>query len=67
MYTERWIRFEGAEFHNTVEKSPWEEEQVLRLQPPDGCFFEVMRFRVRPPRNREKPLTVRGRDSPTTH
>uniref|UniRef100_A0A915E0I3 MHD domain-containing protein n=1 Tax=Ditylenchus dipsaci TaxID=166011 RepID=A0A915E0I3_9BILA len=36
-----------------------EEDQVVKIQPPDGCFFEVMRFRVRPPRNREKPLTVK--------
>ncbi|VDN08040.1 unnamed protein product [Thelazia callipaeda] len=59
MYTERWIRFENLEFHNTVEKEAFEKEQVIRLSPPDGCFFEVMRFRVRPPKNREKPLTVK--------
>uniref|UniRef100_A0A915Q747 Uncharacterized protein n=1 Tax=Setaria digitata TaxID=48799 RepID=A0A915Q747_9BILA len=59
MYTERWIRFENLEFHNTVEQEAFEKEQVIRLSPPDGCFFEVMRFRVRPPKNREKPLTVK--------
>ncbi|VDN94889.1 unnamed protein product [Brugia pahangi] len=59
MYTERWIRFENLEFHNTVEKEIFEKEQIIRLSPPDGCFFEVMRFRVRPPKNREKPLTVK--------
>ncbi|VDK87719.1 unnamed protein product [Litomosoides sigmodontis] len=59
MYTERWIRFENLEFHNTVEQDAFEREQVIRLSPPDGCFFEVMRFRVRPPKNREKPLTVK--------
>ncbi|CAK5018406.1 unnamed protein product [Meloidogyne enterolobii] len=59
MYTERWIRFEAPEFHSTVEKSVWEEDQVVRLVPPDGCFFELMRFRVRPPKNREKPLSVK--------
>ncbi|MCP9259749.1 Protein stoned-B [Dirofilaria immitis] len=65
MYTERWIRFENLEFHNTVDRETFEKEQVIRLSPPDGCFFEVqftismMRFRVRPPKNREKPLTVR--------
>ncbi|CAG9531172.1 unnamed protein product, partial [Cercopithifilaria johnstoni] len=59
MYTERWIRFENVEFHNTVEQEAFEKEQVIRLSPPDGCFFEVMRFRVRPPKNREKPLTVK--------
>ncbi|KAK0409720.1 hypothetical protein QR680_004712 [Steinernema hermaphroditum] len=59
MYTERWIRFENLEFHNTVEKDYFDKEQVVRLQPPDGCFFEVMRFRVRPPKNREKPLNIK--------
>ncbi|OZC12176.1 hypothetical protein X798_00697 [Onchocerca flexuosa] len=65
MYTERWIRFENLEFHNTVEQEAFEKEKVIRLSPPDGCFFEVsfnvpvMRFRVRPPKNREKPLTVK--------
>ncbi|TKR57517.1 hypothetical protein L596_030770 [Steinernema carpocapsae] len=58
MYTERWIRFEALEFHNTVEQDYFNKEHVVRLQPPDGCFFEVMRFRVRPPKNREKPLNV---------
>ncbi|KAI6237690.1 putative stoned B-like protein [Aphelenchoides besseyi] len=60
MYTERWIRFEGLEFHNTIDQPVWDEDQVIKLQPPDACFFEVMRFRVRPPRNREKPLTVKS-------
>ncbi|KAI6229841.1 hypothetical protein M3Y99_01131900 [Aphelenchoides fujianensis] len=60
MYTERWIRFEGLELHNTVDQPLWDEDQVIRLQPPDACFFEVMRFRIRPPRNREKPLSVKS-------
>jgi stonin-1/2 len=59
MYTERWIRFEAPEFHETVDPRVWAEDQVVRLQPPDGCFFEIMRFRVRPPRQREKPLSVK--------
>lgn len=42
MYTERWIRFECLEFHNTVEQEAFEKEQVIRLSPPDGCFFEVL-------------------------
>uniref|UniRef100_A0A0M3J3X6 Putative stoned B-like protein (inferred by orthology to a C. elegans protein) n=1 Tax=Anisakis simplex TaxID=6269 RepID=A0A0M3J3X6_ANISI len=58
MYTERWIRFENVEFHNTVDADTFDKEQVIRFSPPDGCFFEVMRFRIRPPRNREKPLSV---------
>lgn len=41
MYTERWIRFENLEFHNTVDEGAFEEDQVVKLQPPDGCFFEV--------------------------
>lgn len=41
MYTERWIRFENLDFHNTVDKAVFDEDQVIRLQPPDGCFFEV--------------------------
>lgn len=41
MYTERWIRYENLEFHNTVDKEVFEKEQVIRLSPPDGCFFEV--------------------------
>ncbi|KAE9548682.1 hypothetical protein FO519_008104 [Halicephalobus sp. NKZ332] len=60
MYTERWIRFENLDFHNTVDKKSFEEEQVVRLSPPDGVFFEICRFRVRPPKNREKPLTVKS-------
>uniref|UniRef100_A0A7E4UXB1 PH domain-containing protein n=1 Tax=Panagrellus redivivus TaxID=6233 RepID=A0A7E4UXB1_PANRE len=60
MYTERWIRFENLDFHCTVDKPVFEEEQVIKLSPPDGIFFEICRFRVRPPKNREKPLTVRN-------
>lgn len=30
MYTERWIRFESPEFHETVDKVIWEEDQVDR-------------------------------------
>ncbi|WKY09923.1 hypothetical protein Q1695_002350 [Nippostrongylus brasiliensis] len=60
MYTERWIRFEELEFHSTVDQQAFEREQVIRLSPPDGCFFEVMRFRIRPPRNREKALTIKS-------
>ncbi|KHJ81027.1 hypothetical protein OESDEN_19291, partial [Oesophagostomum dentatum] len=40
MYTERWIRFEEVEFHSTVDQAAFEKEQVIRLSPPDGCFFE---------------------------
>lgn len=27
--------------------------------PPDACYIELMRFRVRPPKNRELPLQVK--------
>ncbi|KAJ1362149.1 putative stoned B-like protein [Parelaphostrongylus tenuis] len=60
MYTERWIRFEEVEFHSTVDKAAFEQEHVIRLSPPDSCFFEVMRFRIRPPRNREKALNIKA-------
>ncbi|CBW48340.1 Putative stoned B-like protein [Caenorhabditis elegans] len=60
MYTERWIRFEALEFHSIVNKPEFDKEQVIAFSPPDGCFFEIMRFRVRPPRNREKAMTVKS-------
>lgn len=60
MYTEKWIRFEGLEFHNSVDQPTWEEEQVVKVTPPDSCFFEILRFRIRPPKNREKPLSVKS-------
>ncbi|CAB3398493.1 unnamed protein product [Caenorhabditis bovis] len=60
MYTERWIRFEALEFHSIVNREAFEKEQVITFSPPDGCFFEIMRFRVRPPRNREKAMTVKS-------
>lgn len=58
MYTERWIRLEAVEFHNTVGLQTFETEQMIKFQPLDATFFEVMRFRVRPPRARELPLQV---------
>lgn len=32
----------------------------LRFQPPDAQYLELMRFRVRPPKNRELPLQVKA-------
>lgn len=32
--------------------------QVIKLRPPDATFFELMRFRVRPPRQRELPIQL---------
>ncbi len=32
---------------------------LSRFQPPDGCYVELLRFRVRPPRARELPMQAR--------
>ena len=58
--TEQWIRYEDIEFHHVVDKKAFEEEDhILRFQPPDACYIEVMRFRCRPPRARELPVQAR--------
>ncbi|GAB6033620.1 hypothetical protein CHUAL_013680 [Chamberlinius hualienensis] len=57
--TEEWIRLEKCEFHSCVVVDEFEKSRTLKLHPPDACFFELMRFRVRPPKNRELPLQVR--------
>lgn len=31
-----------------------------RFQPPDACYIELMRFRIRPPKNRELPLQLKA-------
>ncbi|XP_075681280.1 stoned B isoform X3 [Dermatophagoides pteronyssinus] len=56
--TEEWIRVERQEFHSCVQDQYFETEQLIRLIPPDACQFEMMRFRIRPPKNRELPLQV---------
>lgn len=56
--TEEWIRIENYEFHSSVMLEEFERCRILKLIPPDACFFELMRFRVRPPKNRELPLQV---------
>lgn len=58
--TEEWIRLEACELHSTVDKDEFEnpESKIIKLSPPDATFFELMRFRIRPPRNRELPLQV---------
>lgn len=33
---------------------------VYRFKPPDACYIELMRFRVRPPRNRELPIQLKA-------
>lgn len=32
---------------------------MYRFKPPDACYIELMRFRVRPPKNRELPLQLK--------
>ena len=56
--TEEWIRLEDYEFHSCVMTEEFEKTRTIKLIPPDACYFELMRFRVRPPRNRELPLQV---------
>lgn len=60
--TEEWIRVEDVEFHHCVEASAFQaDDKLVKLVPPDACTIEVMRFRVRPSRNRELPLIVSAR------
>ena len=58
--TEQWIRYENIEFHSVVNKKAFDaEDHIIKFQPPDGCYIEVMRFRTRPPRARELPMQAR--------
>lgn len=60
--TEEWIRVENVQFHSCVDASAFElEDKLVKLVPPDACTIEVMRFRVRPSKNRELPLIVSAR------
>lgn len=65
--TEEWIRLEACELHSTVDVDEFEkpDSRMIKLLPPDGTFFELMRFRVRPPRNRELPLQITANMSVT--
>lgn len=65
--TEEWIRLEAWELHSTVAVKEFEDPnlRIVKLSPPDATFFEVMRFRVRPPRNRELPLQISANMSVT--
>lgn len=58
--TEEWIRLEGVEFHSCVQQNEYERSRLIRFQPPDACYIELMRFRVRPPKNRELPLQLKA-------
>lgn len=60
--TEEWIRVEDVQFHHCVEASAFQaDDKLVKLVPPDACTIEVMRFRVRPSKNRELPLIVSAR------
>eukprot|EP00096_Caligus_rogercresseyi_P016259 TRINITY_DN884_c3_g1_i4.p1 TRINITY_DN884_c3_g1~~TRINITY_DN884_c3_g1_i4.p1 ORF type:complete len:1091 (-),score=328.00 TRINITY_DN884_c3_g1_i4:1802-5074(-) len=58
--TEQWIRYEDIEFHSVIDKKAFEaQDHIIKFQPPDACYLELIRFRVRPPRGRELPLIAR--------
>ena len=43
-----------------VDKKEFDEaDHIIKFQPPDACYIEVMRFRMRPPRSRELPMQAR--------
>ncbi|XP_052742316.1 protein stoned-B-like [Bicyclus anynana] len=58
--TEEWIRVEEPEFHACVQPQAFDDEQIIKFKPPDACYIELMRFRVRPPKNRELPLQLKA-------
>ncbi|KAI4464092.1 ap complex subunit mu [Holotrichia oblita] len=57
--TEEWIRLEEVEFHSCVQQDEYEKSHIIRFKPPDACYIELMRFRIRPPKNRELPLQLK--------
>ncbi|GJQ77440.1 stnB [Trypoxylus dichotomus] len=57
--TEEWIRLEDVEFHSCVQQDEHEKSHTIRFKPPDACYIELMRFRIRPPKNRELPLQLK--------
>ena len=59
IYTEEWIRMENVELHHCVSKEEYAKNKIIKFVPPDACFFELARFRVRPPKNRELPLAIK--------
>ncbi|XP_050451747.1 protein stoned-B-like [Cataglyphis hispanica] len=58
--TEEWIRLENVEFHSCVQQDEYERSRIIKFKPPDACYIELMRFRVRPPKNRELPLQLKA-------
>ncbi|KAF6211594.1 hypothetical protein GE061_012107 [Apolygus lucorum] len=57
--TEEWIRLEAVEFHSCIQLDTYERSKTIKFKPPDAMYIELMRFRVRPPRNRELPLQLK--------
>ncbi|XP_055353395.1 putative stoned B-like protein isoform X2 [Paramacrobiotus metropolitanus] len=60
IYTEEWIRMESVDLHHCVSKEEYSQSKMIKFIPPDATFFELVRFRVRPPKNRELPLAVKA-------
>ncbi|XP_060531277.1 LOW QUALITY PROTEIN: protein stoned-B-like [Cylas formicarius] len=58
--TEEWIRLENVEFHSCVQQDDYEKTHIIKFKPPDACYIELLRFRVRPPKNRELPLQLKA-------
>ncbi|KOC62498.1 Protein stoned-B [Habropoda laboriosa] len=58
--TEEWIRLENVEFHSCVQQDQYEKSRTIKFKPPNACYIELMRFRVRPPKNRELPLQLKA-------
>ncbi|XP_033150463.1 protein stoned-B [Drosophila busckii] len=58
--TEEWIRLEAVEFHSVVQQQEYERTRTIKFQPPDANYIELLRFRVRPPKNRELPLQLKA-------
>uniref|UniRef100_A0A1Y1MPJ5 MHD domain-containing protein n=1 Tax=Photinus pyralis TaxID=7054 RepID=A0A1Y1MPJ5_PHOPY len=57
--TEEWIRLEDVEFHSCIQQDDYQNSHIIKFKPPDACYIELMRFRVRPPKNRELPLQLK--------
>ncbi|XP_023300816.2 protein stoned-B isoform X1 [Lucilia cuprina] len=58
--TEEWIRLEAVEFHSVVNQEDYEKTRIIKFQPPDANYIELLRFRIRPPKNRELPLQLKA-------
>ncbi|XP_058797513.1 uncharacterized protein LOC131667823 [Phymastichus coffea] len=58
--TEEWIRLENVEFHSCIQQDEFEKTKIIKFKPPDACYIELLRFRVRPPKNRELPLQLKA-------